>query len=86
MNGMKRTVPPNDGIVAQQAEQRAFTPRVEGSIPSGPLKDVIERSGLSDQDISELFDASVPTVQRWRHGESSPSPAVERLVRATLER
>lgn len=35
---------------------------------------------LLDSDLSERFDASRPSVNRWRNGKTAPHPAVRQLV------
>lgn len=39
-----------------------------------------------DQDLSNLFAISIPSVNRWKNGISSPHPLMRRHIYATLKK
>lgn len=40
---------------------------------------------LTDLQIAELVDVSVPSIRRWRSGETTPMPAFQKLARQVLK-
>jgi hypothetical protein len=50
------------------------------------LQKAVEASGLSDQELCDLFDTSVPAVQLWRSGEIEPRPGLrDHVIRRLRE-
>ena len=40
----------------------------------------IEHLQLTDRELARLFDLSVPTIKRWKSGESVPHPFAQDVV------
>jgi hypothetical protein len=49
------------------------------------VNDAVEVAGLTDQDLCDMFDVSLPIVHRWRAGETAPQPATRKRIAARLE-
>lgn len=67
-----------DKILASNSDN----PRDFTAVLNQGMKDL----GLSYADISERFDASIPSVRRWSEGSSKPSRAVRLLIFQYLRR
>lgn len=49
------------------------------------LNDVMDLTELAEKDIAHQFSVSRPTVERWRHGKTSPHPAMRPPVYQWLQ-
>jgi len=39
-----------------------------------------------DEDVSEMFDCSRPSIKRWREGKSEPTPVLKEIIRKELKK
>ena len=46
----------------------------------------LELSGLSQEDLADVFEAATSTVSRWANGVARPHPRMEKLVVAWIEK
>jgi uncharacterized protein (DUF2384 family) len=44
------------------------------------LDDLEQRGGLKDSDVANIFNASRPTVLRWKRGTASPPLATQIMI------
>jgi ribosome-binding protein aMBF1 (putative translation factor) len=49
------------------------------------VNEAMEAARLTEHDLCEMFDATVPAVHAWRAGETMPQTAMRRRVIARLE-
>ena len=48
------------------------------------LKQVIDESGLTDEEVARLLDVSVPTVERWKSAKTAPHKHLRKIIKDTL--
>ncbi len=49
------------------------------------LNAALLQTEISDEEAARLFDVSLPSVSRWKAGETQPHPTLQRMVLGLLE-